>query len=127
MNKYKMATKIKLRFSHTTDVPGDTTGRFAAESLWELPLSVIKIMGTNIKSRLGVDTGDFTSTTTDPLDQLRFDILQDVYNTRISIQAEKKQKHEDQLHNQKIDIVIDVKKQEDMVSMSVKELEKLKR
>lgn len=78
---FKSATKLKLRFT-------SSKGVLTTEQLWDLNLTDLASMIKTIKKQLKGSEGDDelsfldATRTTDTENQLRFDILRDVYLTK---------------------------------------------
>ena len=78
---FKQATKLRLRFT-------TTKGILTTEQLWDLTLTdlsaIIKVVKKQLKGSEGDDELSFldSTKTTDVENQLRFDILKDIYLTK---------------------------------------------
>lgn len=120
---YKQASVLKLRFS--TNV-----GMVSSEQLWELSQTQLSNAIKAVKKELKKDDDDdlaFLSSTkvTDTVNQLRFDILKDVYLTKQKALEDARGAAETKAHNQKILSLIAEKKEDSLKNLSVKDLEKL--
>lgn len=122
---YKEASKLKLRF--TTSV-----GQLSTEQLWDLNQSqlsvalvavnkILKKSEDNDLSFLDVDKK------VDYLNELRFNILKDVYLSKKEEAERIKNIAETKAYNEKINSLIAEKKEGQLRDMSVEELEKLLR
>ena len=121
---YKEASRLKLRFA--TNV-----GPLSAEQLWDLTLNQLSAAIKQVKRVLTKDNDDELSflgeTKIDVENQLRFDILKDVYLTKKKESEDRLSMIEIKAHNAKIDAIIAEKKDADLRNMSLEELEKLRK
>lgn len=120
MEMYKKASREKLRFSNSKGV-------LSLEQLWALSLptlsqmikdqlEVVKVKGSN-------DELSFLETNNvDPIEQLKFDILKDVYLTLKNEAEMAKNEAEDRLKKQKILQLIAVKQDQELMNKSIDEL-----
>lgn len=120
MEMYKKASREKLRFSNSKGV-------LSLEQLWALSLptlsqmikdqlEVVKVKGSN-------DELSFLETNNvDPIEQLKFDILKDVYLTLKNEAEIAKNEAEDRLKKQKILQLIAVKQDQELMNKSIDEL-----
>ena len=120
---YKEASRLKLRFV-------TSRGVLSAEQLWDLPQTQLAASIKAVKKVLKKNDDDELSfledsKVVDTENQLRFDILKDVYLTKKKDMEDKRNEAEAKAHNQKIMSLIAEKKDESLKSMSVEELEKL--
>jgi len=120
---FKQASKLKLRF--TTN-----RGVLSVEQLWDLTQTELAKAIRDVKKVLTKNTDDELSfligtTVVDVENQLRFDILKDVYLTKKKENEELKTAAEVKAHNQKILALIAEKKEGELKELSVEELEKL--
>lgn len=123
MSNFKKASKLKLRFN-------TTKGPLSAEQLWGLTQTALE---TSVRAQKKIlkktDDDDLgfldVSTTTNPVEQLRFDILKEVYLEKKAERAAKVTAKETKEHNDAIHILIAAKKAEALGNKSVEELEKL--
>jgi hypothetical protein len=125
MSMYKEASMLKLRF--TTQV-----GVLSVEQLWDLTQSQLSTTIKNVKKVLTKDNDDElsfleTNNVVDTENQLRFDILKDIYLTKKSEQETLRTLAEDKAHNNKIDTLIAMKKESQLQEMTIEELEKLRK
>lgn len=124
MSIYKEASKIGLRFQ-------TTKGVLSVEQLWQLGVTDLSNAIKAVKKILKVTDDDDLSFLIDSKgvvdveNQLRFDILKDIYITRKEDNAAIRDKAADKAHNQKILELIAEKKEGDLKGLSVEELEKL--
>jgi len=123
MDNYKKASKLQLRF--TTE-----KGVLSVEQLWGLPFYVISNSIKDIKKLLKKNDDDELSflddsKVIDSENELRFEILKDIYITRKTEQEEIRTAADTKEHNQKILGLIQKKKEDSLSSMSVEELEAL--
>jgi hypothetical protein len=123
---YKQASKFKLRF--TTKY-----GELNVEQLWDLPFKELTTIIKDVRKELKTDDEDNelsflnNPTKANVKNQLRFDILKDVYLTMKKEQEDLLNKHEIKKHNEKIDALIAEKKDGQLRDMSIEELEKLRK
>lgn len=120
---YKQASKMGLRFQ-------TSAGPLTVEQLWQLPLSSLTNAIKAAKKVLVKDNDDDLSflednKTVNAVDQLRFDILKDVYVTKKAEAEALRTAADTKAHNQKILALIAEKKEDSLRNMSAEELEKL--
>lgn len=120
---YKEASKLKLRFT-------TPKGLLSCEQLWDLSLIDLSNSVKAVKKILKKSDDDELSfleesKIVDVENQLRFDILKDVYLTKKKENEEKRTELERKQHNQKILSIIAEKKEANLRDMSVEELEKM--
>ncbi len=121
---YKQASQLGLRFA-------TTKGALSVEQLWQLSLTELANTIKAVKKQFKVSEDDNdlsflgTGVQTDPVIQLRFDILKDVYLTKQkemeTLRDEKKRKE----HNKEIMEIIVNKQKEGLKDKSIEELEAL--
>lgn len=123
---YKQASQLRLRF--LTPV-----GQLSTEQLWDLSFSQLV---TSIKQAQKVlkkseTDGELSfledNTEVDVENQLRFNILKDVYLTRKKDMEEARNAADVKAHNQKIDALIAEKQEGQLREMSIEDLEKLRK
>jgi hypothetical protein len=120
---YKQASKLKLRFQ--TNV-----GSLSVEQLWDLPQSGLSNAIKAVKKVLKKNDDDELSFLEDTKivdieNQLRFDILKDIYLSKKEEAEKLRTAAQDKEHNQKILTLIAEKKDDSLKGLSVEELEKL--
>lgn len=120
---YKQAAKLKLRFT-------TSKGVLSCEQLWDLSLIDLSNSIKAVKKILKKNDDDELafleeSKTVDVENQLRFDILKDVYLTKKKENEERQMELERKRQNQKILTIIEEKKESNLRNMSVEDLEKL--
>lgn len=121
---YKQASKLKLRIA-------TSVGMLSVEQLWDLPQTKlaesIKAVKKVLKKNDDDDELSFleSSKVVDVENQLRFDILKDVYLTKKAEAEAARDALETKAHNQKIMALIAEKKDESLKNMSIEELGKL--
>lgn len=124
MNQFTQASKIKLRFN-------TPKGLLSTEQLWDLTLVDLT---TSIKAskKLLNKTEDndlsfleITTTVADQIEQLRFEILKEVYLTKKADNEAIRTAKENKEHNQKIMQLIEQKKDDKLSGLSIEELEKM--
>jgi len=122
---YKQASQLKLRFS--TNV-----GQLSTEQLWDLSQTQLSNAIKAVKKVLVKNDDDelsflVSTSVVDVENQLRFDILKDVYLTKKKESDDARDAASIKAHNQKIDSLIAEKKDGQMKDMSIEELEKLRK
>lgn len=122
---YKQASQLGLRF--LTNV-----GAVSTEQLWDLSQTQLANAIKAVKKVLKKNDDDelsFLESTkeVDVENQLRFDILKDVYLTNKKEQEEYRTALEVKAHNQKIDTLIAEKQEGNLREMSIEDLEKLRK
>lgn len=122
MSDFKQATKEKLRF--------DTSkGLLSTEQLWDLSLNSIAIIVRSLKKQLKKDNDDdlsFLDEGSTPVDrtlELKFNVVKEVYLSKKEDSDTIRDEASKKLHNQKILELIFEKKEGDLRTKSVEELE----
>lgn len=124
MNIYQKATKLKLRFN-------TNKGLLSVEQLWDLNLSNIS---TIIKEQSNLINSNGISDELSFLDekfvvnieeQLKFDILKDIYITKKDEQNKLKNEADIKQHNQEILALINEKEKSELSNKSIEELKAL--
>lgn len=120
---YKTAQQLKLRFT-------TPKGNLSTEQLFDLNMSDLSVSIKVVKKILKKNDDDELSfledsKTVDVENQLRFDILKDVYLTKKRENEEARLAIEKKAQKQKILQLIADKKDESLKNMSVEELEKM--
>lgn len=123
MEMYKQASKLGLRIQ-------TNRGVLAVEQLWQLNQSDLSSAIKAVKKVLKKTDDDELSfledsKVVDVENQLRFDILKDVYLTKKSEAEAIRNEAETKAHNQKILALISEKQEGKLRDMSIEELEKL--
>ena len=123
MDNFKQASKIALRFQ-------TNKGLLSVEQLWHLNQTDLSDAIKNVKKIIKKTDDDELSFlesagVTDVENQLRFDLLKDVYLTKKAEKEEIQNAAAIKTHNQKIIELITEKKENKLRDMSVEELEKL--
>jgi len=122
---YKKASQLGLRF--VTNV-----GPASVEQLWDLSQTQLSNAIKAVKKVLKRDDNDELSfledtKVVDVENQLRFDILKDVYLTKKKEAEELRNAADIKAHNQKIDALILEKQENNLKNLSVEELEALRK
>lgn len=122
---YKIASKMQLRFT-------TSKGLLSTEQLWDLSQNEIANSLKAVKKILKKTDDDELSflednKVTDIENELRFNILKDVYMTKKQTAEEIRNVAVTKAHNQRIDELIARKNDEKLESMSVEDLEKLRK
>ena len=120
MSIYKQASEIKLRFN-------TSKGVLSVEQLWDLSQAQLETVIKSVKKTLNTstDTGlEFLeeTSTVDPIEELRFNILKDVYITKKAAAETLRKAKDVKEHNEKIMSLIKQKEEEDLGKLSVDEL-----
>ena len=124
MENYKKATRVGLRFN-------TNKGLLTTEQLWSLSIADLSSAIKEVKKKLVKNDDDElsfledVSNNQDTTEQLRFDILKDVYLTRKEELDNIKMEQTKRLNNQKILEIIADKKERNLRELDVDELEKL--
>ncbi|MDD4970860.1 MAG: hypothetical protein PHT07_15645 [Paludibacter sp.] len=119
---YKQAAQLKLRFP-------TIIGMVSTEQLWDLSQTQLSNAIKAVKKVLKKNDDDELSfledtKVVDVENQLRFDILKDVYLSKKKEAEELRTAAEIKAHNQKILTLISEKKDDSLKGMSIEELEK---
>lgn len=125
---YKKASKKKLRFS-------TNRGSLSVEQLWDLPKEEIRQLVIKAREAAKKSSGEVSDTELSFLDapaktkatddELRFEILKDIYLTKKSAEEKAQKKAEIKRNNQKLLELIARKQDEALEKKSIKELEKM--
>lgn len=128
MEIYKKASKKKLRFS-------TNRGSLSVEQLWDLPKEEIRQLVIKAREAAKKSSGEVNDTELSFLDapaktkatddELRFEILKDIYLTKKSAEEKAQKKAETKRNNQKLLDLIARKQDEALEKKSIKELEKM--
>jgi hypothetical protein len=128
---YKKAIRKKLRFN-------SPKGVLNLEQVWSLKLSDLKVMIQELHSQmdkskhseldfLEEDTIENVLSELNSDEKLCFDILVDVYKTKKAEAHASKEEQEKKAYNKRIDEIIAQKQEEHLHSLSIAELEKLRK
>jgi hypothetical protein len=128
---YKKAIRKKLRFN-------SPKGVLNLEQVWSLKLSDLKVMIQELHSQLNKnkhseldfleeDTIEGVLSELNSDEKLCFDILVDVYKTKRAEVNASKEEQEKKAYNKRIDEIIAQKQEEHLHSLSIAELEKLRK
>lgn len=126
MENYKKAAQLKLRIQ-------TSVGSLAVEQLWDLNLiqlsNAIKAVKKVLRKNDDDDELSFLENTkeVDVENQLRFDILKDIYITKKKENDDIRNLADIKAYNQKIDTLIAEKKEGELRNMSIEDLEKLRK
>jgi hypothetical protein len=123
MEMYKQANKLKLRFS-------TPKGMLSTEQLWDLNMTDLSSSIKTVKKQLNKNNDDELSFLNDTIDideteQLRFNVLKDIYLTKKKDIDDLRNARDIKEHNQKILSLIAKKKDESLENLPVEDLEKL--
>lgn len=121
---YKKAIRKKIRFNSPKRV-------LNLEQVWSLKLSDLKVMIQELHTQMNKNKHselDFLEEDTiEPDEKLCFDILVDVYKTKQAETNASKEEQEKRAYNKRIDEIIAQKQEEHLHSLSIEELEKLRK
>lgn len=126
MNNFQQATRIKLRF--------DTVkGSIGVEQLWDLKIvelaSAIKASNRILKEKSEEsDNLDFLSGTkskAEEIEQLRFDIMKEIYTIKKAEQDKAKEAANEKERKEQIAAIIAKKQNESLESLSIDDLKKM--
>ena len=125
---YKQANRMKLRFN-------TEKGMLTVEQLWDCSRAMIgrtiKAVNDILKEQEPTGDLDFLNEgsikATDPENKLRFDILKDIYLTKTAEAEALRNAAQIKAHNEKIDAIIARKQEEELESLSLEDLEKLRK
>ena len=121
---YKKAIRKKIRFN-------SPKGVLNLEQVWSLKPSDLKTMIQELYQQINKDKHselDFLEEeTVDSDEKLCFDILVDVYKTKQAEINASKEEQEKRAYNKRIDEIIAQKQEEHLHSLSIEELEKLRK
>lgn len=126
METYKKASQLKLRFN-------TVKGILSLEQLWDLPLSQLANLVRSIKADLKSESldddiaflSDSVPTKEDVQNQLRFELVKDIFLTKKAEAEEKKNAAEKKEFQQKILGIIQEKKEGSLKEKTIEELEAL--
>lgn len=124
MSNYKQASQLQLRFQ-------TNRGNLSVEQLWSLSLTDLANAIKAVKKVLkGTDNDDELSfldenKTVDIENQLRFNILKDIYVDKQTALKEARSAQDRKAYEQKILNLIEEKKEDALKEKSIKELEAL--
>ena len=121
---YKKAIRKKLRFN-------SPKGVLNLEQVWSLKLSDLKVMIQELHTQMNKNKHselDFLEEeATESDEKLCFDILVDVYKTKQAEANASKEELEKKAYNKRIDEIIAQKQEEHLHSLSIEELERLRK
>ena len=122
---YKQVSRLGLRFQ-------TSKGLLSVEQLWHLSQTDLSNAIKAVKKVLKKTDDDELSfledaKVVDVENQLRFDVLKDVYLTKKSERDALRDEAESKAHNAKIDAIIAEKQESQLHSLSIDELEKLRK
>ena len=117
---YKRAAIKKLRIS-------TSRGGLTVEQLYDLNITELDELAVKLDADVASTvTKSFiksTTTTEESLTKLRFDIVHDVLTTKLAAQETARKAQETKAHNQRIEALIQKKKEGALEEMSIEELE----
>ena len=134
--KFKLASKLRLRFVITLLILGETfkgkfaTGEVSTEELWDYPIPVLDRLALSLQEEYkasGQKSFIRRKSPKDKILKLKLDIVVDILETKVEEEEAAKQKLEDKAHNQKIMGVIAEQEEDELKGKSKKELIKMLR
>jgi len=128
MEIFKKASKKKLRFN-------TNRGVLSVENLWDLPKEEIRQLVIKAREAAKKSSGEVNDSELSFLDspakvkatddELRFEILKDIYLTKKSAEEKAQKKAEAKANNKKLLEIIARKQDEALEKKSIKDLEKM--
>lgn len=124
---YKKASKFKLRFQ-------TPMGSITVEQAWDLTFAQITDLLHTISDNLSIKEGvderlsflGKTPSATDEIEQLRFEILKDIYLDKKKEVEEIRTARDRKIRNARIDEIIAQKQEDGLRSLSIEQLEALR-
>lgn len=119
---YKEASRSKLRIE-------TGSGNLSVEQLWDLTPKQLDSLAVGLEEdykKSGAKSFLVKKSKKDKILKLKFDIVIDILNTKVEEAENATEARKVKEHNEKIDSLILSKKEEELKSKSVKELEKLR-
>jgi len=123
MSIYKQASQRKLR----VETP---RGSLTVEQLWDLSVDELDAIAVSFHKQtesLSETTFLASKSTEDKALKLKFDLVLDILNTKVENQERAGKAAETRAHNKKIDELIAAKQESDLSSLSIEELEALRK
>ena len=120
---YKEATRLKLRFQ-------TLRGPLSIENLWDLSMEELDVLAVKLQQEYkesGKKSFLVKKSKKDKELKLKFDITLDILTTKVEEAAAAADANEIKRHNTRIDELIAQKQEEELKSLSVEELEKLRK
>ncbi len=117
---YKKASRLKVRFQ-------TTKGLLSTEQLCDLNLNDLDKLAVQLEEACKNTNRSFLNkkTTEDEIAKLKFDIVMDILETKITELETLQKEHESKLYDQKIMQLIQTKKDEQLSKLSIEDLEKM--
>ncbi len=117
---YKKASRLKVRFQ-------TTKGLLSTEQLWDLNLNDLDKLAVQLEEACKNTNKSFLykKTTEDEIAKLKFDIVMDILETKITELEALQKEQESKVYDQKIMQLIQSKKDEQLSKLSIEELEKM--
>lgn len=120
---YKKASRLTLRFQ-------TNKGPLTTEQLWSLPMTELDALAVSLEEQAtaaGKKSFLTKQSDADAVSKLKFDIVLDILTTKVEEAAASADAKAVKAHNSKIDDLIAKKKGERLESMSIEDLEKLRK
>lgn len=120
---YKKASRLKLRFQ-------TERGLLSVEQLWTLPMPELDALAVALEEQAtaaGKKSFLTKKSDADAEAKLKFDIVLDILTTKVEEATANAAAKDTKAHNAKIDGLIAKKKDESLESMSIEDLEKLRK
>lgn len=122
MSYYKQGTREKLRFS-------TKKGELSIENLWDLGLETLNDIAVDLYNQYessGKKSFLVNRSEKDKIIKLKLDVILDILNTKKEEAEQRRTEKERKEHNQKIDELIERKKQGELEGKTVEELEQMR-
>lgn len=123
MSIYKKASKLKLRFN-------TTKGSLSVEQLWDLPIDQLDALAVSINNELEKSSSKsflVKRANVDSIDMLRLDIAVNILTEKVDELEAAKEATLTKRHNAKIDDIIARKQEAELESMTLEQLEALRK
>jgi hypothetical protein len=123
MDNFKIATQQKLRVK-------TLKGELSTEQLWELSLEELDGLAVNLEEEFkksGKESFLVDKSEKDKTAKLKFDVVLEVLNTKNDEATALTEAREIKKHNQKIDELIAAKEDEKLSSLSISQLQRMKK
>lgn len=123
MEIYKQASREQLRFQ-------TERGSLNVEQLWSLPLNELDSLAVSLEEKYkesGKKSFLIKKSVKDKQLKLKFDIVVDILNSLVEERDEMSANLEAKKHNEKIDMLIVKKQENELEELSIAELEKLRK
>ena len=119
---FDTATRLKLRFNYK--------GASTVEDLWDLSLDALDVIYSNLETEAEKRAGKSlraTKTKEDDVLALKIEIVKHIFTVKDTERKSRLQATQDKAFNDKVDEMIARKQDDELLSLSVDELKKLKK